>query len=116
MEILNSQPIMEVSIWLIIAIIILILFVVGCLTVFTLSSTTKTANITCGMSIAGAFLILICVLMGMFGVADVPSDKNRIEVMISDKVDLEDFYEKYEIVEKRGNIWVLDEKYPQEEK
>lgn len=47
MEILNSQPIMEVSIWLIIAIIILILFVVGCLVVFTLSSTMKTVNITC---------------------------------------------------------------------
>lgn len=42
--------------------------------------------------------------------------KNRIEVIISEKVDLEDFYEKYDIVEKRGNIWVLNEKYPQEEK
>lgn len=68
------------------------------------------------MSIAGAFLILICILMGMFGVADVPSDKNRIEVIISEKVDLEDFYEKYNIVEKRGEIWVLNEKHPQEEK
>ena len=116
MEILNSQPIMEVSIWLIIAIIILILFVVGCLVVFTLSSTMKTANITCVMSIAGGFLILICVLMGMFGVADVPSDKNRIEVIISEKVNLEDFYEKYDIVEKRGEIWVLNEKHPKEEK
>ena len=51
-----------------------------------------------------------------YGVADVPSDKNQIEVIISEKVDLEDFYEKYDIVEKRGNIWVLNEKYPQEEK
>lgn len=116
MEILNSQPIMETSIWLIIAIITLFLFAASCAAVFGLSPNMKNANITCAMSIGGALLGFIGMLLGMFGVADVPSDKNQIEVIISEKVDFEDFYEKYDIVEKRGNIWVLNEKYPQEEK
>jgi hypothetical protein len=76
----------------------------------------RNVNTVWAITIGGALSILIYVLMGMFGVANVPSDKNRIEVIISEKVNLEDFYEKYNIVEKRGNIWVLDEKYPQEEK
>ena len=116
MEILSSQPIMEVSIWLIISMIILAFFVMGCFIIFVRSPNMKISNITCAMGIAGALLILVCVLMGMFGVADVPSDKNQIEVIISEKVDLEDFYEKYDIIDKRGEIWVLNEKCPQEEK
>ena len=116
MEILNSQPIMETSIWLIIAIITLFLFVMGCLAALFLSPNMKNANITCAMAIGGALLGFIGMLLGMFGVTDVPSDKNRIEVIISEKVDLEDFYEKYDIIDKRGEIWVLNEKCPQEEK
>lgn len=36
--------------------------------------------------------------------------KPRYEVLIDDSVSMDEFYKKYEIVEKKGKIWVVEER------
>ena len=59
-------------------------------------------------------VILICVsaimIIGMCFIPDVPTDRYRYEVIVGDYVRFTDIYEKYNVVERRGEIWVLEDK------
>lgn len=56
--------------------------------------------------VASAFGIMgLCIFAG-----EVPTDRYRYEVTVGDYVRFTDIYEKYDVVERRGEIWVLEDK------
>ena len=40
----------------------------------------------------------------------IETDRNRYEVIIDESVSLVDVYEKYDVIDQRGEIWVLEDK------
>lgn len=40
----------------------------------------------------------------------VDSGRDRCEVLLKEKIDMEEFYSKYEIIEQRDKIWVIEDK------
>lgn len=40
----------------------------------------------------------------------IDSGRDRYEVLLNEKVDMEEFYSKYEIIEQRDKIWVIEDK------
>lgn len=40
----------------------------------------------------------------------IDSGRDRYEVLLNEKVDMEEFYSKYEIIEQRDRIWVIEDK------
>lgn len=39
----------------------------------------------------------------------VDSGRDRYEVLLNEKVDMEEFYSKYNIIEKKDRIWVIED-------
>lgn len=57
--------------------------------------------------------VFICVLIlgaGSMNSQEVPTGRYRYEVTISDTANFKEIYEKYDVVEQRGDIYVLEEK------
>lgn len=67
---------------------------------------------SCIGPIAGIFTVifLLVLLFEPAFISDVPTGRYRYEVTIDGSVSFNDIYERYEIVEQRGEIWVLEEK------
>ncbi len=59
----------------------------------------------------GAIILLIVVSILLFGSAN-SYDVYRYEVSIDDTVSVNDFCEQYNIIEQRGEIYVIEEKEP----
>lgn len=56
------------------------------------------------------YIVLVLVLVYGLGGASLMGTDNYIEAIISDDYPLKALYEDYEIVERRGEIWVLRER------
>lgn len=104
--VLNQEMIMCTPGWANVAMIVCLIgmfvFLVVCLI-------SNNACITISFGIA----TIACLLFLMFGpavISDVPTGRYRYEVTIDESVSFNDIYERYEIVEQRGDIWVLEEK------
>lgn len=56
-------------------------------------------------------IVLICILIAI-GVWEpkVETDRYRYEATVGDYIRFSDVYEKYDVVERRGEIWVLEDK------
>lgn len=52
---------------------------------------------------------LICIIQSA-RTEEVPTDRYRYEVTVGDYVMFTDIYEKYDVIERRGEIWVLEDK------
>lgn len=63
-----------------------------------------TAIITC---VIGA--IILC-----FSSDETGTGRYKYEVLLSDEIDFKEIYEKYDIKEQRGEIWVLEDKEVEE--
>ncbi len=61
-----------------------------------------------GMIALALMLIIVYVEAGTNIIA--ATTKPRYEVLIDDSVSMDEFYQKYEIVEKKGKIWVVEER------
>lgn len=98
MEILNTDIIYycDEKLFLILFIIGLIFFFV---TLFTMSSCT--AVLCAGFLIAG-FISMV--------VTDGYSQRNQYEVILDDNYPASELYKNYNIVEQRGEIWVIEDK------
>lgn len=109
MEILNQSPIMEMDpsytsfgIKLMIAMIIGFVATLIC--------------ISCGgdisVAITGGFTILCLVgLLAVVGLApEVPTNRNEYIVTLNDDTSFVEIYEKYEVVERKGDVWILQDK------
>lgn len=62
----------------------------------------------CG--ITGAILFLACGIISFIGCFTKPSGRYQYECLINDTVPYVEIYEKYDVVEQRGSIWVLEDK------
>lgn len=93
-----------------IMIIILFLFLLGAAIFFiNLLTADKIKMINfCGIA-------LICCMVGallswIIGKAVIPNRVAQYECLIDSDVSFVELYEKYDVIEQRGNIWVLEEK------
>lgn len=72
--------------------------------------------ITCGGDISvivtGGFTVLCLVaLLAVIGLSpEVPTDRNEYIVKIDDDASFVEIYEKYEVVEQKGDVWILKDK------
>lgn len=113
MEILSQSPIMEMepsykslALKLLVAIIIGFIATVCCT--------------CCGGDISviftGSFTVLCTIaLLAVVGFSpEVPTGRYRYEVKLDETIDINEFYDKYEVIECRDEIWVLQDKESEE--
>ena len=113
MEIINQSPIMEMNpLYLSLSLKLLVAIIIGFIATCIL--------IVCGgdisVMITGGFTILSAIaLFVVIGVSPkVPTDRNKYEVKLDETIDINEFYDKYEVIERRGDIWVLQDKEGEE--
>lgn len=53
--------------------------------------------------------VVICMIQTIRS-EDIPTDRYRYEVTVGPYVRFTDIYERYDVVERRGEIWVLEDK------
>ena len=57
-----------------------------------------------------AFMTIISIMVNVLVVDEVPTGRYKYEVTIDESVDFVDIYDKYEVMDQRGDIWILKEK------
>lgn len=77
--------------------------------IFTLAGLVENWDITGYTAIICLIAIIICIVQ-IARTEDVPTDRYQYEVTVGDYVRFTDIYEKYDVVERRGEIWVLEDK------
>jgi hypothetical protein len=107
MEILNQEPIMEMaSNYQTLLIIFGITFIVS----FAI------AMVSNSWSLSGPIAAVVCItsLAGLFITGAkapmVETGRYKYEIILDDSVPANEVYEKYEVIERRGDIWVLEDK------
>lgn len=68
-------------------------------------------------SLIAAFVGSILGIVGMISeeqVEPLPTGINQYEVLIDESVNFQEVYDKYEVIERRGDIWVLQDKEGEE--
>ena len=107
MQILNQEPITEM-----VQYGQILLFVFGFILVVSVI-TTMTANC---YSLTGPIAGMLCIasLIAIFITATktpvIDTGRNRYEVILDDSVSANEIYEKYKVIEQRGEIWVIEDK------
>lgn len=64
---------------------------------------------SCFTAIVCLIAVAICMIQTIRS-EDIPTDRYRYEVTIDESVQFTDIYERYEVVEQRGEIWVLEDR------
>lgn len=104
--VLNSTEIMQNPDWLVRLVgVLLVLFLVSL--TLALSVDSEPFDGIC------AVISVIC-LIGLFAIGIIDTEEStgryEYEVIMSEDVPLQEVYERYEIKEQRGDIWVLEDK------
>ena len=109
MTILNQTPIIEMSESWELAIAILLIIGIFSFVCFLL---TGMLSLDAGMIITGgsAIICLVAALIVALVAPEVETGRNEYEATIDETVPIVEVYEKYEVVERRGDIWVLQDK------
>lgn len=114
MEILNQSPIMEMdpsykslAFKLLVAIIIGFFATVFCVCCGGDTSVIVTGGFTALCAIA-LFVLVACA-------PEVPTDRNKYEVKLDETIDINEFYDKYEVIERRDKIWVIEDREAQDD-
>lgn len=62
------------------------------------------------LAIIGAIMcVIVLVVIGCWE-PQVETDRKRYEVTIDESVSLIEIYEKYDVIEQKGKIWILEDK------
>lgn len=102
--ILNQTEIMTVPGWCVFGCCVCI-FAAVVLVLIGMASGSIGCIITSLIPLASTLIIL------MFGLADmVGTGRYEYEVTIDESVDFIDIYENYDVIEQRGDIWVIEDK------
>ena len=107
MEILNQEPIMEMAsnyqtLFIIFGITLIVSFIVA-MASHPWSLSGPIAGVVCIASLIALFIIV-------HRAPEVDTGRNRYEVVLDDSVPANKIYEKYKVIERRGDIWVLEDK------
>lgn len=103
-EILNKTVITESPDWAFIfvvsSMILLIIFFMILVNIDSMVLQILSAVLLIGVLIADVTLIFY----------EVPTDRYRYEVIIDEDVTINDIYDNYNVVEQRGDIWIIEDK------
>ena len=104
--VLNKTVVMETANWctpaiLMCGVLAAIFFITA---VNSVKEESKVAGIIVGILFTCVLIIIVCWR------PQVETDRYRYEATIGDYIRFTDVYEKYDIVERRGNIWVLEDR------
>lgn len=113
MEILNQSPIMGMDpSYESFALKLLVAIGIGFFaTVFCACCCSDTSVIVTG----GFTTLCVVVLLAVVAFSpEVPTGRYRYEVKLDETIDINEFYDKYEVIERRGDIWVLQDKEGEE--
>ena len=58
-------------------------------------------------------ITILSVIGIIFNMIEVPSGRYRYEVLINDDYNINEFLDKYNVVDKRGKIWIIEDKEKQ---
>lgn len=105
-NILNQTMIMETATWYVPAIIICIITTIVCIVIAFESYNDKIKIFGIITAIIFAFATFVVLSID----PKVETDRYRYEATVGDYIRFTDVYEKYDIVERRGDIWVLEDK------
>lgn len=113
MQILNQIILTELPQWVkVITLIGVIIMVVGTVMVLGISTTFDSV----GTVTVGVLLCCVGTVFGITGliakekVEPVPTGIIQYEVLIDESTNFQEVYDKYEVIERRGDIWVLQDK------
>lgn len=105
--ILNTVEVARAPDWAVICFFLFAFFGAVFFILFLTSNTVKTINL-CGIMFTCFFVIaLVSWFIGRIGF---PDRTIQYECVVEDSVSIVELYEKYDVVERRGDIWVLEEK------
>lgn len=62
------------------------------------------------LAISATLLLLWIIITGVCGVFDKPSDRNIYKCIFEEDIPVQELYDKYEIIDKDGEIWILEDK------
>lgn len=106
MHILNQEPIMQLPPFLEAVFAIgFIVFIIG----FVVLVKADSIAVMIGSGITSV-LSLIIIASIAFVNPEVETGRYKYEVTFDDTLSVEEVYDKYEVIERRGDIWVLEDK------
>ena len=106
--ILNQTEIIVLSYWFQICFFVGLIIAVGFMIVGIIN-----IDKTCGVVLAITSLVMFVALLVMTWLSPVfekPSGRYKYECLIDKSVSMTEVHEKYEVIEQRGDIWVLEDK------
>lgn len=111
MEILYQEPIMEMARNYCIAAGVIGVISVISFIVFVFSDSWSIGTpIGCICTI----ISLVALIVVMIKAPMIDTGRNKYEVILDDSVSANEIYEKYKIIEQRGEIWVIEDKESEE--
>lgn len=116
MQILNEIIFTELPQWVeTITTIGLIMFIAGIVAIIISALEESGVGFVFGLMAAAVGLILGVVgMISAEKVEPLPTGITQYEVLIDESVNFQEVYDKYEVIERRGDIWVLQNKEGEE--
>ena len=106
MEILNTTVIMEEASWFSPAIIICGIIAIICFNIIIITYNDGLRGILIIIFILSVLTLLV---IGTWE-PQVETGRNRYEVTIDEDISITEIYSKYDVIEQRGKIWILEDK------
>ncbi len=102
-HILNSTEITTLPTWCVMGCILLL---IACVALFVIGLVVNSIELMTS-SLAPLFSALITLVLGLTSM--VGTGRYKYEVTIDSSVTFSEIYEKYDVIEQRGEIWVLED-------
>lgn len=106
MTILYSEPIMATAWWIIALTVLMLLFLV----LSTVMVSMKIDDFALFFTTLTAVLLIALLVISAIGLREVETGRTRYEVILDDTYSAATLYANYEVIEQRGQIWVIEDK------
>lgn len=108
-EILNQIPVTETEMaisfgWLMVIAIVILGFIAGIFAVF------DSDDLDLGLVLGAVIAVGVTLVVMIFSAKEVPTGEYQYEVVIEEEVNLHEFYDYYDVIEQRGEIFIVQEK------
>lgn len=110
MEILSQTDIYITPIWAVIVFITGIIFTGAGFGVFIIGAFDDNDEMLFGLIIGALGIVLAITGAVVDSFFQIDSGRDQYEIIINESVDTEEFLQKYEIIEQRDRIWVIEDK------
>lgn len=105
--ILNQVEIMEPQVWVCVAGLLSVILLVVTLVIMLSTRNEVVSTVFAIMALLSLVSsVLFCGILDL----EEPTGRYRYEVLIEDESVFKDIYDTYDIIEQRGDIWVLEDK------